>query len=200
MIKKAMICGRCRSNQRLEGVEYCGSCLCRVVEHRVKRALSKNLASFRDSNGNLAVVIACPYHGSLQCAAAAYLARRLFGASADIRLAGEGGLSKALKNKNKAVIMPRCADDLATAFFELLIGNGGRVGKVETSGQINILGSVTEKELAYYAERKRIKYREKEKGVLKLQIQNLQARYPGTIEALARSGRHLLGSGGVKNG
>ncbi|MBI3036170.1 hypothetical protein HYY73_00210 [Candidatus Woesearchaeota archaeon] len=202
-----MNCGRCSSSQRLEAVEYCGSCLCRVVEHRVKKALSKNMAGFRDSNGNLAAVIACPDPGSLQCAAAAYLVRRLFGASADIRFVSESGLSKALKNKNKAFITPMCADDLATAFLGLLMGNGGRVGKVETSGPIqhrqsrcaeaakpplNILESVTEKELAYYAEMKKIKYREKEQSVLKLQIQNLQACYPGTVEALARSGRHLL--------
>ena len=190
--QKVVNCGRCSSSLRLEGVEYCSLCLCRVVEHRVKKALSKNLASFRDSKGKLAVVIACPDPGSLQCTAAAYLVRRLLGAAADIKFASEGGLSKALKNKSKAVITPMCADDLATAFLRLLIGNGWMVGKAETSSPLNILESVTEKELIYYAGMKKIKYREKEKGVLKQQIQNLQARYPGTVEALARSGRHLL--------
>ncbi|MBI2550465.1 hypothetical protein HYV83_04780 [Candidatus Woesearchaeota archaeon] len=198
--QKAMNCGRCGSSQRLEAVEYCGSCLCRVVEHRVKKALSKNLAGFRDSKGKLAVVIACPDPGSLQCITAAYLVRRLFGAAADIRSTSESGLPKALKNKNKAFITPMCADDLATAFVRLLIDNGGKAAKIETAHTINVLESVTEKELAYYAEMKKIKYREKEKGALKLQLQNLQARYPGTVEALARSGRHLLGSGRVKNG
>ena len=59
---------------------------------------------------------------------------------------------------------------------------------------VNIFESVTEKELELYATIKKIKYgkgKSSEYSGLKQKIQKLQARYPGTIEALAQVSRQI---------
>jgi len=81
---------------------------------------------------------------------------------------------------------PTCADDFAATLLDSLINAKPIPGQNTGS-----FGAVTEKELSLYARIKRIKYGKAKSSELKLKIQAFQERYPGTIEAFARSGRKL---------
>ncbi len=184
-------CSRCSKNDRLEEAEYCRHCLAEVIERRV----GKKLDTLRDPKGRLItgkILIACADKNSLSCAAAAYLAKKL---------CKNNGLTARIKNA-KAVIVPKCADDIATNFLEEFTNNANfcksskkkvnfSLPQKRKAGAVNIFGSITEKELELYASIKKIKYMKGKNKDLKQKIQKLQARYPGTIEALALSAMHI---------
>ena len=182
-------CSRCKKNTRLKEAEYCRHCLAEVIENRVSRKLD----TLRDPKGRLItgkILIACADKNSLSFAAADYIARKL---------RKNNGLTLRIKDA-QAIIMPECADDIAANFVERLTASS--MGKSRSlkglsklpkhgAATINIFESITEKELGLYAAIKRIKYTKGKNTDLKQKIQKLQARYPGTIEALAQSSRQM---------
>lgn len=171
-------CSRCGKNSRLKETEYCSRCLAEVIENRVKRKLSALAAG--------KVVLACDDRKSLSCSVAAYLIKKI----AKPQMPIKGAV------KSKAVVTATCADEAATNFLERLTRKAGFSGSRYAhapcaTGTTNILESITEKELELYAGIKRIKYTKAKNRGLKQKIQELQARHPGTIEALAKSSRQL---------
>ena len=148
------------------------------------------LDTLRDAKGRLItgkILIACAGKNSLSCAAAAYIAKKLL---------KNNGLASRVEDA-KAVIVPECADGIATNFVGRFTasGMGSRslkgLSKLPKRGAINIFESIIEKELELYAAIKRIKYTKGKSTDLREKIQRLQARYPGTIEALAQSSRQI---------
>ena len=196
-------CSRCKKNTRLKEAEYCRHCLAEVIENRVSRKLS-NIGSSKGSREEAGkILIACDDKNSLSCKTAAYIAKKLCRDASILVIAA----AKLFKNPEqilgikggKAIIMPKCADDIATGFMERITANdrlsksrntaNSQLPPEHESGAINIFESITEKELELYAAIKRIKYLKGKNRDLKRMIQKLQARYPGTIEALAQSSR-----------
>ena len=194
-------CSRCKKNTRLKEAEYCRHCLAEVIENRVGRKLS-NIGSSKGSREEAGkILIACDDKNSLSCKTAAYIAKKLCRDASISVIAA----AKLFKNPEqilgikggKAIIMPKCADDTATDFIERITAGYGMnkspdsadfpLHQKYSAGAINIFESITEKEMELYAAIKRIKYLKGKNRDLKQKIQKLQARYPGTIEALAQS-------------
>lgn len=170
------ICSRCSKNIKAEGAEYCGRCLTEIIDRRVKRKLGALAAS--------KIVLACDDKNSLQCSVAAYIVKRMKKLPLPIKDA----------LKSKAVVTAKCADEAAADFiWRLTTGSGGNgtLSPESKAATTNIFESVTEKELELYANIKRIKYAKAKSSGLKQKIQKLQAKHPGTLEALAKSGRQL---------
>ncbi|MBI2581425.1 hypothetical protein HYV85_06525 [Candidatus Woesearchaeota archaeon] len=210
-------CGRCWKHAKVECVDYCRRCLCAVIENRVR----KKLAGARgNSNRNYAVLaVVCDGKSSLQCVAAAYLAKKMGRSGFDVEIITSGSTAQLRERRgNAVVVLPKCADDIAAEFMEKFIRPKMSLGHKSCNARlcpvalwrlgspqqllrkisaINIFEAVTERELALYADIKNLKYAKaqgKAKGNgLKQRIQKLQARYPGTVEALARSGRRIEG-------
>ncbi|MBI2176710.1 hypothetical protein HYU40_05210 [Candidatus Woesearchaeota archaeon] len=172
-IAKQNICSRCIKNSRLKEAEYCSRCIVEVVEKRVKSKLGALAGS--------EIVLECGSKKSLQCNVAAYLIKR----AAKLRIPMRG------MAKNKAVVTAKCADDLAACFLEKITGKDSLLPAKHEAAAVNILESITEKDLELYADIKRIKYTKAKNRGVKQRIQALQARHPGTIEALAKSARQL---------
>ena len=208
---KSRNCARCGKNPRMEGIGHCRQCLCAVIEKRAKReiASARSKRSYR-SCYRLAVV--CDNKSSLPCITAAYLAKKLCGPACEVELIEMGDFKlpgkvpekvpEAEKEKtlndaeDAAIIVPRCADDIAAEFMERFISPKiSPKPSQQPISTINIFESVTEKELELYADIKSLKYARTKENDLKQRIQKLQARYPGTIEALARSGKRIEGLG-----
>lgn len=166
-------CNRCSKNIKAKGAEYCGRCLVDVVEKRVKRKLGALDAG--------KIRLSCGDKKSLQHSVAAYLIKKL----AKPQLPVKGAL------KNQALVAAKCADEISEGFIRKLTAGPGNFGTRSKAAAINIFGPTTEKELELYAEIKRIKYMKGKSSNLKQKIQALQARYPGTIEALAISSRQI---------
>ena len=188
-------CNRCSKNSRLKEAEYCSRCLVEVIEKRV----SKKLNALDDGGGRLSggrISIVCDSKTSLSCAAAAYIAKKLCKTAA-LLVINPASQHIMMRQPHSAVIMPECADEAATSLLEMLTSNAISSRKGITRGvtdAVNIFESVTEKELELYATIKKIKYakgKSSKYSDLKQKIQKLQARYPGTIEALAQASRHI---------
>lgn len=170
------ICSRCLKRAIARETEYCRSCLVEIMEKRVKRKLGA-LATCK-------IVLACASRNSLECSVAAYLIKKM--------AKPQMPLDDAVKRK--AVVTAKCADEAAAGFIRKLIANTGCNGTFShksMAASVNIFESVTEKELELYADIKRIKYKKAKSSGLKRKLQELQERHPGTIEALAKSGRQL---------
>lgn len=187
-------CGRCLKSARMAEAEYCGSCLVEVIEKRVGKRLNPiNGGSGKPGSGR--ILIACESESSLSCAAAAYLAKKLCKPSR-VSVIKPASQRSRMRQPNNPVIIPRCADETAACFLGKVISgsiSGSRnTSASDTAGAVNVFESVTEKGLELYAAIKRIKYRKSKNSkysYLKQKIQKLQARYPGTIEALAQASR-----------
>lgn len=189
-------CSRCRKCARMDKSEYCSRCLVEVIEKRV----NKKLNAINGGSGKLSsyrILIACESKASLSCMAAAYLSKKMCQAAAVSVIKPESLLSR-MRQPHNAVIISRCADETATSFLGKVIGgslNGSHSTAIsDVAGAVNIFESVTEKELELYATIKKIKYgkdKSSKYGDLKQKIQKLQARYPGTIEALAQASRQI---------
>ncbi len=172
------ICGRCLKRAIVKEAEYCRRCLVEITEKRVKKKLGA-LAACK-------IVLACDDKNSLQCSVAAYLIKKM----ARPQLPPNDAL------KSKAVVTAKCADEIAVGFIRRLIasqGGNGAFSHKSKAVSTNIFESMTEKELELYAVIKRIKYKKAKSSGLKRKLQELQERHPGTIEALAKSGRQLGG-------
>lgn len=189
-------CSRCGKHARLEGVDYCRQCLCAVIEKRAKRELAGALGNSNIDYYKLVVV--CGGKSSLQCAAAAYLAKKLCRPGLGLEIVPLESISQL--PKNVAVLLAKCADELATEFVEALISGEGRQ-QLPVSGlsrklqepisTANIFESITEKELRLYANIKNLKYAESKRSWLRQEVLKLHEKYPGTIEALARAGNRV---------
>ncbi len=194
-------CSRCGKSARMEGTEYCGQCLCTVIEKRAKKELAGDRGNSNRDCHRLAVV--CGNKSSLQCAAAAYLVKRLCrpGLNFEIALESTSQMPKnSAENSAVTVIMAKCADELATEFVETLISGETREARqqLQVSGPLqepmnaaNIFKSITEKELKLYANIKNLKYAEANGSWLRQKVLKLHETYPGTIEALARAGSRV---------
>lgn len=196
IIKKQNICGRCGKCARIDEAEYCSHCLVEVIEKRVSKRLN-TISCGNGKPGSSRMLIVCESKSSLSCAVAAYLAKKL------CRIAAVSVIKKAkashrsmMRQPHRAVIIPRCADETATDFLARLIGgvsiNGSRnTTAPDAANAVNIFELVTEKELELYATIKKIKWVKEKESSLKRRIQSLQAKYPGTIEALAQASRQI---------
>ncbi len=186
-------CGRCGKNAKLEGVDYCRQCLCTVIEKRAKKELAG--ARGRSSNRDCSrLVVVCGNKSLLQCAVAAYLAKKLCKPGLIFEIV-PGSTSRL--PENTTVILAKCADELATEFVEMLISKEARqqpplprlLQKLqEPTTAANIFRSITEKELRLYANIKNLKYAEATVSWLRQKVLKFHGKYPGTIEALARVG------------
>lgn len=184
---------------RLEGIEHCRHCLCAVIERRAKKELAVvGIRNLRRDHKPTGLAIVCGSKSSLQCVAAAYLAKKLCkpGFSFEI-LTPESALRMP---KNAAVILARCADELAAEFVETMISGKDRpqpplprlLQKLQKpASAANIFKSVTEKELRLYANIKNLKYAESNGSWLRQRLLKLHEAYPGTAEALARAGSRV---------
>lgn len=196
-------CSRCRQRPRAEEIEHCLSCLGHVVEKRAKKALG--LAEARtagtESKSGRKLAIACRDKNSLGCVAAAYVAKKLLLPGVTVEVVSKQEIKgKAFKNLLKdaavAIIMVQCADETAANFFWAFIRKNCKLTKYEP---VSIFESVTEKELELYAKIKSLKYAKAQNNSLKQRLrlrhrlQGLQAKYPGTIEAIVQTSRKLKG-------
>lgn len=170
-------CSRCLKRSKLKEAEYCSRCLAEVIENRVKRKLGTVVAG--------KITLACDDEKSLFCSVAAFLVKRM----KKLPLRFKDAV------KNGAVVTAECADEAAANFLQWLTRKAGFSSRYPpaAAGAINILEPITEKELELYAGIKRIKYTKAKNTGLKQKLQELQARHPGTIEALAKSGRQIGG-------
>lgn len=207
--KRKTKCGRCGKNARLQGIEYCNRCLNRIIEKRVKNSLKAATEGLHKVNGKqrrLArkLIIVCEERRSLACASALYLTKKLLGAASSLSITVEKQIAKPPSSaappkktdygrvEGTILIYPQCSDDLAVGLIRKFISSPRNEQQSGTSNRhINIFDSITEKELQLYAGMKKIKYAQKHEDGLKQAIQKLQERYPGTIEAIARSAARL---------
>lgn len=174
--------------------EYCSRCLVEIIEKRVNKKLNA-INGGNGKPGSSRMLIACGRKSSLSCAVAAYLAKKLCKIAA-VPVIKPASLRSKTQQPHTAVIMPKCADEAATSLLERFTSNAigsSRNGVTPDAAEvISIFESVTEKELELYAAIKKIKYakgKSSKYGDLKQKLQKLQARYPGTIEALAQASR-----------
>ncbi|MBI2141155.1 hypothetical protein HYU16_01905 [Candidatus Woesearchaeota archaeon] len=197
-------CCRCGKNARMAGIEYCRQCLCDVVEKRAKKELSGtgiggiSSRGAGSSNAGYRIAIVCGSKSSLQCVAASYLVKKLCRPGFGFGTVTPGSALQMPKNAAvTAVILAKCADELATEFLETVISMEGRQQpqqfmplqkQQKQASAANIFKSITEKELRLYANIKNLKYAESTGGWLKQKILELNGKYPGTIEALAKAG------------
>lgn len=183
-------CGRCGKKARLEGIEHCRHCLCDVVEKRAKKELSvASTRNIRRDHKPARLAIVCENKSSLQCVAAAYLAKKLCRPGFGFEIAtSESALQMPKNAAATAVIIAKCADELATEFVEAMISGKASQLTHKPAYKANILKSITEKELRLYANIKNLKYAESNASWLRQKLLKLHEKYPGTIEALARAG------------
>ena len=193
------LCGRCGKKSRLYGVEYCNNCLKSVVEKRVRTSLKAAIGKFHSQSRlmqpqpAIKLNILSDDRRSLDCAAALYLVKKALAADFLLHVTVANPKEAAGAEKDAINILPQCSDDIATGLIRRFIS------RPQTSQQhanrlpkpINILESITEKELALYAGMKRIKYEKKNKDMLQQAVEKLQEKHPGTVEAIARSAAHL---------
>ncbi len=181
--------------------EYCSRCLVEVIEKRVNKKLSAiNCGSGK--LGSSRMLIACESKSSLSCVVAVYLAKKLC-RIADVPVVKPTSLRSRAQQPHTAVIMPKCADEAAASLLERFTSSAisssgshrGVAGAAPDAAEVvSIFESVTEKELELYATIKKIKYAKPQNSKysdLKQKLQKLQARYPGTIEALAQASRQI---------
>ena len=188
-------CSRCGKKPGVDGLEYCQICICDIVEKRVK----KGLASARSDRSNYKLTIVCDDRSSLQCVAAAYLIKKVGGPAFDVEIITSESTSQI--PETAAVILPKCADDLATGLIDAFISKKTNQEALQlflqskqpinTSNTINLFESVTEKELVLYADTKNLKYAKADGNWLRQKVRQFQKRYPGTIEALAKSSNQV---------
>ena len=202
--KSSENCGRCGKNARIEGAEHCKQCLCEIIEKRVKKELAG--ARSNSNRGYYRLAVVCDNKSSLTCVAAAYIIKKVCNKVSRHGFGVEIITSESTSQlqENGTVVLPKCADDIATGFMEKFISpkispkpsqQPALQQLLKQTNLANIFEAVTEKELMLYAGIKSLKYaktkgRAKESD-LKQKIQKLQARYPGIIEALARSGKRI---------
>lgn len=186
-------CSRCGKKARLEGIEHCRQCLCDVVEKRAKKELSgEGTGRGKGENKPVKLAIVCGSKSSLQCVAAAYLAKKLYRSGLGFEVITPESASRMPKNPAvTAVILAKCADELAAEFLEAMISGKSRQQPHKPAYKANIFKSITEKELRLYANIKNLKYAESNGSWLKQKLLKLHEKYPGTIEALARSGSRV---------
>lgn len=178
-------CSRCLKRAKAQEAGYCSRCLAEVIEKRVKRKLSA-LAAGRGRPNSGKIALACNDRKSLQCSVAAYLIKKM----AKLQTPVKSSL------RRTAVVTAECADEIAADFIRRLTawsGSKSTFSPESKAAAVNIFESTTEKELELYAGIKRIKYTKAKSMGIKRKIQELQARHPGTIEALAKSGRQIGG-------
>ena len=192
-------CGRCGKKSRLYSIEYCGHCLDSIVLKRVRTSLKAAMGKFHGQSrlmqpqSALKLNILSDDRRSLDCAVALYLVKKALAADFILNVTVASPKEAAGAGKDAINILPQCSDDIATGLIRRFISSpqtsqphANRLPK-----PINILESITEKELALYAGMKRIKYEKKNKDMLQQAVEKLQEKHPGTIEAIARSVAHL---------
>ena len=193
------LCGKCGKKSRLHGTEYCANCLKSVVANRASKVLKaavgkmQNKKFQRQEQSKAKVIMISENRGSLECAASLYLAKNALGADfiLDVKVASPKEAARA--GKDAIIILPQCSDDVAIGLIRRLISSpqSSRSHGSRQPKPINILESITEKELALYADIKRIKYVKKNKDMLQQAVEKLQEKHPGTVEAIVRSAAHL---------
>lgn len=189
-------CGRCRQRPRAEGMEHCLFCLSHVVEGRAKRALALALAEARtagtESKTGCKLAIVCQDKNSLGCVVAAYVAKKLLWRGVAVEVVSS--LPSRSFLKDAVVVLPKCADEVAANLFWEFIRKNYKLTKYEP---VSIFESVTEKELEFYAKIKSLKYAKAQSNSLRQRLrlrrrlQGLQAKYPGTIEAMVQTSKKL---------
>ena len=195
--KQRMKCGRCGKNARLQGIEYCGHCLNRIIEKRARSAIKVAVEKIREGQGKQKppvpkLIIASVEKSSLGCAAAIYLVKKLLGA-VTVAVAKPDLAAKAAKaTEGTIVIYTQCSDNIATSLIRRFISSPASKQKTSSLAQhINIFFAITEKELRLYADMKKIKYTQSSKDELQQAVQRLQERHPGIVEAVVRSAAHI---------
>ena len=190
-------CGRCGKNPQIHGIEYCSHCLTSIVEKRVrtslKAAMGKIHSQSRQPQPTLKLNIISDDRRSLDCAATLYLVKNAIRADFPLHVAFVNPKEAARVDNAAIIIFPQCSDDVATGLIRQFISSP-QSSQPHSSGfpePINILESITEKELELYADMKKIKYEHKNKDVLQQAVEKLQERHPGTVEAIAKSAAHL---------
>ncbi|MBI2143691.1 hypothetical protein HYU17_00885 [Candidatus Woesearchaeota archaeon] len=172
-------CNRCGKRSMLEGSEHCGICLCEIIEKRAEKSLAGTSPTRK-------LAIASEEKFSLGCVAASFIVQNTSKHVKPriIRLPD----AERLAENGTTVLTAKCSDDAAIGLLQHFLSRDA--GDKECHA-INVLESITEKELELYAAIKRLKYAKAKKDSLKQGIQALQSRYPGTVEALARSSRKI---------
>lgn len=168
-------CERCRKRAAVGGISCCRECFCEIIEKRV----SRSLGSFaKRSRGE--VLVACGVRTRVESVVARHIVARLK-AGARVKLVARARVKR-------DVVTTESADGVAAMFVEALAGKNGKF----SSGR-SLFESVSEMELGLYASMKNLKYEPAKKGIglVKSGLQELQEKYPGTVESLVKSGRNL---------
>ena len=192
--RQKMKCGRCGKNARLQGIEYCGHCLNRIIEKRARNAMKAAIEKIRESQGKQKppapkLIVASREKRSLSRVAAIYIVKKLLGA-VSVEAAKPGWAAKAAEGT--IVIYAQCSDDIAACLIRRFISSPAHKQRASAlAKRINIFESITEKELRLYADMKKIKYAQNSKDELQQAVQRLQERHPGIIEAVVRSATHI---------
>ena len=186
-------CGRCGKNARLQGIEYCGRCLNRIIEKRARNAMKVAIEKIQEGQGKQKppvpkIIIASGEKRALGCAAAVYLVKRLLGSVSVVSVTTAKPDLAAKAANGTIVIYAQCSDDIATGLIRRFIGSPASKQQASSLAQpINIFGAITEKELRLYADMKKIKYTQNSKDELQQAVQRLQERHPGIVAAVVKS-------------
>ena len=193
------LCGRCGTKSRLHGIEYCANCLKSIVANRAGKVLKSAVGRIQNKNfqrqqrPKVSVIIIGEHKLSLECAASIYLVKQALGHDFSVNVKVADPKKAAIAGKDAIIILPQCSDYLATGLIRRFI-SAPQISQPHArtlTKPINILESITEKELALYAGIRRIKYEKKNKDLLQQAVEKLQEKHPGTVESIARSAARL---------
>lgn len=175
-----MKCARCtkeiEKNMPQDGV--CQNCFLELIEHRAKKALSKqNL-----KKGDKILIID---DGSKEFYAADFLFRKLMDKvplTIDTKKKETVDVEKAQKEYT-AIIVPQDMDDAAETLIIAMINNK----QLKKDKTINVLENIYDREVKLFADIKKFKYTEQEQSDIKKALNKIETKHPNSEFAMLQS-------------
>ncbi|MBW3004659.1 hypothetical protein KY310_02410 [Candidatus Woesearchaeota archaeon] len=178
-----MKCIKCSRASKIDlkhlGGALCPACFAEVIEKRVRKSLRDN--KWLKPADKIAYID----DGTLQSKAGICLIKAIFQNqpfNIDFKKGEIKSAEKLAKGYTK-VIIPWNMDDEVTQFLDALFNSK----KVPKTKHIKLLLNVSDEEIAFFAELKKIKGKSKAKTRLGEMLDNLEKRYPGSKFGLLRS-------------